>query len=53
MKKILYVDMDGVLVDFASGIARISLLLVAFALVIIPIITQRKKLAALEEKSQV
>ena len=24
MKKILYVDMDGVLVDFASGIARIS-----------------------------
>ena len=24
MKKILYVDMDNVLVDFASGIAKIS-----------------------------
>ena len=42
--------------DFSIFISRpisLAFLLIAFALVILPIITQRKKLAALEEESQI
>jgi putative tricarboxylic transport membrane protein len=42
--------------DFSIFFSRpisLAFLLIAFALVVIPIITQRKRLAALEEESQV